>query len=102
MPARYSITKGVHPCNGCFPFEDPITKSSHQIIGNNASNVRCAGIQKGCQGTLRTVFRYDLVSGSEITYDHLTDGIMWAQGLFSDSVKIIALAPFNIASWSFS
>lgn len=35
-----------------------------------------------------TVFRFDLLSGSKIIYDHLTDGIMWAQGLFSDSVKI--------------
>lgn len=62
----------------------------------------CETKKKCCQDTLRTVFRYDLVSGSEITYDHLTDGIMWAQGLFSDSVKIMVLAPFNTASWSFS
>lgn len=32
----------------------------------------------------KSMFSYDLVSGSKITYDHLTDGIMWAQGLFSD------------------
>lgn len=49
----------------------------------------------------RSVFGCDLTSGSGITYDQLTDGIMWAQGLFSLPVKITCLAPLGGASWSF-
>ena len=49
-----------------------------------------------------TVFKYDQASGGKMVYDHLTDGIMWAEGLFYDGVKIIVLAPLNNASWSFS
>lgn len=56
---------------------------------------------KRCQDARRTVLRCDLMSGSRITYDQLTDGIMWAQGLFSLPVKITFLAPFSSARWSF-
>lgn len=54
-----------------------------------------------CRSARRSVFGCDLTSGSGITYDQLTDGIMWAQGLFSLPVKITFLAPFGGASWSF-
>lgn len=49
----------------------------------------------------RSVFGCDLTSGSPITYDQLTDGTMWAQGLFSLPAKITFLAPFGGASWPF-
>lgn len=74
--------KSVHPCTECFSF----WSSNFKVLaGNNESRARCLRIQK--KNVFRApfgLFRYDLKSGSESTYDHLTDGIMWAQGLFSD------------------